>query len=112
MSKSRKDVSPALIQAPAHGEVSNKPAQTIRYGNIKVTIWKNASEDNGSFFTATVTRSWRDEKDEWHDSQSFNFRDLPSLSKAIADAHSWIAWQERRQSDGRTGASTHGLQHP
>ena len=79
----------------------NKPAHSIRYGNVKATIWPNESEDNGTFYSVTLTRSWRDEKQEWHDSQSFNFKDLPHLAKAVNDAHSWIAWQERRNAEAK-----------
>jgi len=75
----------------------NRPVHTIRYGNVKCSIWQNPSE-NGPFHSVTTQRSWRDEAGEWHDSQSFNFKDLPSLAKAVSDCHSWIAWQERQQS--------------
>ena len=33
---------------------NNKPANTLRCGNIKATIWENVSE-NGPFFTATFS---------------------------------------------------------
>jgi len=90
---------PRESAAPA---AQNKPVHSIRYGNIKATIWQNPSETNGPFHTVSVTRSWRDDKDQWHDSQSFNFKDLPSLAKAITDAHSWIAWTERRQGESQS----------
>ena len=32
----------------------NKPANTLRCGNIKATIWQNVSE-NGPFFTTTFS---------------------------------------------------------
>jgi hypothetical protein len=66
---------------------------------VKAAIWQNQSESSGSFFTVTVARGWRDDNNEWHDSSSFNFNDLPNLAKAVSDAHSWIAWQEKRREE-------------
>lgn len=74
---------------------ANRPAHTIRYRNVKVSIWQNES-NNGPFYSVTASRSWQDEKQQWHDSQSFKAGDLPTLAKAINDAHTWIAWTERR----------------
>jgi hypothetical protein len=74
---------------------SNKPAHTIRYRNLKATIWKNASQ-NGEFYSVTLSRSYQDKDDQWHEATSFNTNDLPTIAKLCNDAHSWIAWQERR----------------
>ncbi|MFT3787357.1 MAG: hypothetical protein QM770_14515 [Tepidisphaeraceae bacterium] len=74
---------------------ANRPAHTIRYRNVKVSIWQNES-NNGPFYSVTASRSWQDDKSQWHDSQSFKAGDLPTLAKAINDAHTWIAWTERR----------------
>jgi hypothetical protein len=76
-------------------EKDNKPVHHIRYGSVKATIWRNDSA-KGIFHTVTVTRSYRDESNVWHDTGSFHFKDLPHLAKAITDSHSWIAWQERQ----------------
>ena len=94
--KSGTDSSPPATSTQSGG---NKPFHTIRYAGIKATIWQNQSEKNGPFYTVTLCRSYRDEAGEWHDTTSFHFRDLPNLAKAITDSHSWIAWQERRQSE-------------
>ena len=100
MAKTKRDV--PLPPMSQQTEAENKPIHTIRYGSVRATIWRNEGE-KGFFHTVTVSRSWRDEKNEWHDSQSFHFKDLPHLAKAVSDAHSWIAWQEgeaaRRGSD-------------
>jgi hypothetical protein len=96
MGKTKRQAQPALVE---DASAQNKPVQTIRYGSVKATIWRNDGEQ-GAFYTVTVSRSWRDKTtNEWHDSSSFHFKDLPHLAKAVSDAHSWIAWQERRQSD-------------
>ena len=81
----------------------NRPVHTIRYRGCEAAIWKNAT-DKGDTYTVTLRKSWRDEKNEWHDAQTFLSGDLPQLAKAVSDAHSWIAWQER-QARARGGGS-------
>jgi hypothetical protein len=74
----------------------NRPIHAIRYGGCEAAIWKNTS-DNRDFYSVTVRKSWRDDKGEWHDGQTFLASDLPMLAKAVTDAHSWIAWHERQK---------------
>jgi len=87
--------------APA---AKDRPVHTIRYGGCEAAIWKNSSEGR-DFFSVTLRKSWRDEKNEWHDSETFMSSDLPTLAKAVNDAHSWIAWQERRAESEKGGGS-------
>lgn len=88
---------------------TNKPAHTIRYRNLKATIWLNTGQ-NGAFHSVTFTRSYQDKDDQWHDVTTFNTGDLPTLAKLVNDAHSWISWCERRAKDeaakSRKGASS------
>lgn len=82
------------------------PVHEVRYRNIAVAIWKNTvkspAADNGDvFYSVTIKRGWQDEQKQWHDSTSFPFTDLPTLAKAIMDAHSWIAWTTRREKEER-----------
>ncbi len=76
----------------ASGE--NRPVHAIRYGGCEAAIWKKQRE-KGEFYSVSLRKSWRD-KDGWHDGQTFLASDLPMLAKAITDAHSWVAWQERQ----------------
>ena len=65
---------------------SNTPAHTIRLGYIKVTIWKN-----GEFFNTNITRSYKDDKGDWQDGDSFGPGDLPVVSKVADMATDWIS---------------------
>ena len=76
----------------------NKPAHTIRYRNLKATIWLNTGQ-NGGFYSVSFTRSYQDKDEQWHDATSFNTGDLPTLAKLANDAHSWINWSEGRARD-------------
>ena len=92
MAKNNRTAQP---QAEPPADPSRKPVHTIRYGAVEAAIWKNDGEA-GAFYNVTLRRGWRDEQGTWHDSTSFNFKDLPNLAKAITDSHSWIAWQQRQ----------------
>ncbi|HMP08593.1 MAG TPA: hypothetical protein PJ982_19780, partial [Lacipirellulaceae bacterium] len=83
-------------QQPQPSDGGNKPVETIRYRNLRASIWRNEGA-NGPFHSVTFTRSYRDEQEQWHDAASFNTSDLPMLAKLANDAHSWITREERRQ---------------
>ena len=63
------------MRAPA----DNKPANTLRCGNIKATIWQNTSE-MGPFFATTFSRSFKDQSGAWRNGTSFGLMTSKSLS--------------------------------
>ena len=69
---------------------NNKPANTLRCGNIKATIWENTSE-NGSFFSTTFSRPFKDQTGAWRNGTSFGLNDLEVLVTVACDAKEWIA---------------------
>ena len=69
---------------------NNKPANTLRCGNIKATIWQNASE-KGPFFVTTISRSFKDQSGEWRTSTSFGLNDLEALLTVAREAKEWIS---------------------
>ena len=69
---------------------NNKPANTLRCGNIKATIWQNVSE-KGPFFTATFSRPFKDESGAWRNGTSFGLNDLETLLTVAREAKEWIA---------------------
>ncbi len=71
--------------------MNNQPIHTIRLGRIKVAIWQNEGI-NGPFHSATVSRTYRDEDNNFQDSQSFRQNDLLLLAKSIDEAHSYLAF--------------------
>lgn len=77
----------------------NRPVHTIRYGTIKVAIWRNMVDvGNASMarYNVTASRSYKDGDEQWHDTQSFGYDDLLILAKALNEAHTWIANQMLR----------------
>jgi hypothetical protein len=79
----------------------NHPVHEIRHRNIKATIWENEIA-SGVIYNVTVSRSYRDEAGEWHDTNSFSFGDLMNLAKALYDAQSAIATTIARERVGKS----------
>ncbi len=74
---------------------ANKPVHTVRHRNIKAAIWKNQTA-NGTMYNVTIGRSYQDESERWHDTQSFGFDDLLVVAKLMYDAHSYINAQRSK----------------
>ena len=69
---------------------NNKPANTLRCGNIKATIWQNVSE-KGPFFSTTFSRPFKDQSGEWRSGTSFCLNDLEALVSVAREAKEWIS---------------------
>jgi hypothetical protein len=69
---------------------NNKPANTLRCGNIKATIWQNVSE-KGPFFSTTFSRPFKDQSGAWRNSTSFSLNDLEALVTVTCIAKEWMA---------------------
>ena len=74
-------------QTPAPS--TNAPLKTIRFGRIKAVIWENEA-DKHKVHNVTFTRTYMDERKQFHDSDSFGKDDLLLLSKIANEAHSFI----------------------
>ena len=70
----------------------NKPANQLRCGNIKATIWENVSE-KGPFFSTTFSRPFKDQSGAWRNGTSFGLNDLEALLTVARQAKEWIATQ-------------------
>ena len=69
---------------------SKQPANTLRCGNIKATIWENVSE-KGPFYSATCSRPFKDQSGAWRNGTSFGLNDLEALLTVARDAKEWMA---------------------
>ena len=57
---------------------NKQPANTLRCGNIKATIWQN-SGPTGLFFSTTFSRPLKDQFGAWRNGTSFGLNDLEAL---------------------------------
>jgi hypothetical protein len=69
---------------------NNKPANRLRCGNIKATIWQNSSE-KGPFFSTTFSRPFKDQSGAWRNGTSFGLNDLEAILTVAREAKEWIA---------------------
>lgn len=67
-----------------------QPANTLRCGSIKATIWENNSE-KGPFFATTFSRPFKDHAGEWRNGTSFGLNDLEALLTVAHQAKEWMA---------------------
>jgi hypothetical protein len=66
-----------------------QPANTLRCGNIKATIWQNVSE-KGPFFSTTFSRPFKNQSGEWRNGTLFGLHDLEALMNVALEAKEWI----------------------
>ena len=69
---------------------NNKPANRLRCGNIKATIWQNVSE-RGPYFATTFSRPFKDQTGAWRNGTSFGLNDLEALVTVAREAKEWIS---------------------
>ncbi len=77
---------PAPQEKPAQQPESTGPADVLRDGNIKATIWKNERE-NGPSFSTVFARTWQDEEGGYRDSHSFSGTELLRVSELARGAY-------------------------
>jgi hypothetical protein len=65
------------------------PVKNLRLGRIKAAVWENES-DNKKFYNVTFARTYRDEAQNFHDTDSFGRDDLPLVAKLADLAHTFI----------------------
>ena len=66
----------------------NLPVKTFRLGRIKAAVWENEGEQK--FYSVTFARTYMDEANKYHDSDSFGRDDLPLVAKLADQAHTFI----------------------
>ena len=77
----------------------NRPVHEVRLGRVRAAIWENDTE-NGKRHNVTVSRLYKDDQNEWHDSSSFGRDDLPLVGKVTDMAHTWIFQHAASQESG------------
>ena len=77
---------------------NRKPVDEIRIGRVKATIWRNGTED-APRYNVTFSRLYKDEADQWKNTQSFGRNDLLTLAKVADLAHTRIYSLPQEQTD-------------
>jgi hypothetical protein len=66
----------------------NLPVKTFRLGRIKAAVWENEGEQK--FYSVTFARTYVDEANNYHDTDSFVRDDRPLVAKLADHAHTFI----------------------
>jgi hypothetical protein len=66
----------------------NLPVKAFRLGRIKAAVWEN--EGDQKFYSVTFARTYMDEVNKYHDSDSFGRDHLPLVAKLADQAHTFI----------------------
>jgi tRNA A37 threonylcarbamoyladenosine modification protein TsaB len=82
---------------------TQQPVHNIRVGGINGAIWEQKAQ-NGNFYNATFSRSYKNEKEEWKTSHTYTVNQLDDLRRAITEAETYINEQTRAQPDKEKGA--------
>lgn len=61
---------------------NNQPFDTIRVGRIKATVWENENQQGGIFHSVTLARNFRDENNQWQETNTFSVDDMPRVRMA------------------------------
>lgn len=85
----------------ANQNTDRRPAESLRYGALEASIWRNQGE-SGDYLNTTFTRSYKQGED-WKQTDSFREADLPTLSKLALDAHTEIQKLKDNGRDSENG---------
>ena len=77
-----------------------RPAHEVRIGRLRATIWANQHETQGTWYSITLTRSYKDGSGQWKTASSFGRDDLLVLGEISRQAFHWI----HRQYQQKNGA--------
>ena len=86
----------------------NPPVDTLREGGLKATIWRNEGQ-NGAYHSVNLSRTYKDDQGNYHDTGSFRAQDKLGLSELSRQAHyrthdlNREAFKEQRRSEPEPG---------
>jgi hypothetical protein len=81
------------IKKPASSKATNAPVFKSRVGSVTASVWENTSKEGTVFYSASIQKSYKDEKDAWQNTDSLNAHDCLSAAKALDLAHTFILEQ-------------------
>lgn len=92
-------------------EKTNRPVDTLRFGALTATIWRNETEA-GHRYNTTIERRYQDDDGNWHSTNSFGRDHLLLLAKLADRAHTRIyelVAEERARAEARSNGQASGL---
>jgi hypothetical protein len=80
------------------------PAHKVQRGVLKVTIWRNKSDEGRIWYSCIPSRGYKKDDSPWKETDSLNADDLLPMAKLLSEADSWIANQQRADAKARKEA--------
>lgn len=74
--------------------MANKPVKTLYSGTLSLSVWQNETE-KGKFYSFTFVKSYKDEEDNWQQTQTLHESDLLVLMSLIQEAQRQYKIKER-----------------
>ena len=62
------------------------PEKSFRAGPVKVSVWRNKTEEGRSFYSVSLEKQYKDDENEWHVTHSLNKNDIPKAVLALQEA--------------------------
>jgi hypothetical protein len=79
------------------------PSHKVRVGSTVAAIFPHESKDGRTFYNTHVVRVYKDEHNQYVDSNSFLETQLLELAKAAELAHTWIVERTAEERAERRG---------
>ena len=77
----------------------NTPEKKFRAGSISATVWSNRGQNKTGeaveYKTISLDRCYKDEKDEWQNTNSLRISDLPKASVVLQKAYEYLVLKEQ-----------------
>lgn len=100
----RSAAQPPQQAQPTQAASSNRPADTLRDGALKATIWKRQAE-SCDFYATELARTYKDQEGRLHDTHSFSGNDLLKISELAKGAYHRTNELRREQAQERRAES-------
>jgi hypothetical protein len=117
MAKAKNGSRPAQAPATAAGASSgsaakgNRPVKEFRLGRVRVSLWANTNSKGESWFSAVLTRSYKDGEGNWKNSHSLGLDDLFVAGEVLKQAALWI-FAERQGEHKAPAPTANGAEAP
>lgn len=67
------------------------PEKSIRAGPVKVSVWRNKTEEGRPYYSVSFEKQYLDEEsDEWKTSSSLMKNDIPKAILALQEAYRYL----------------------
>ncbi|HEY2827892.1 MAG TPA: hypothetical protein VGJ04_09855 [Pirellulales bacterium] len=94
----------ATTTARKENKTKAHPCHKIRVGTTTASIWSNEGGDNGrTFYNTTIIRSYKNDAEEYVETNSYLDSQLLELSQCALLANSWIVERQAEDRAERRG---------